>query len=155
MTIVTVERSRRAAIAIACLGLAGGVLAGCGLGSTKDETAETQAPQTVVVVSEVPAPTPAPTDPPATLPPATQAPQTVVVVQRPQQSPQTVVRVVDGGGSTTGAVSVPTYVEPGDYCAWLADNGYSFGQAQATYYSLGSPDHMDADKNGVPCETRY
>lgn len=134
-------------------------VAGCGLGSKDSETAETKAPQTVVVVSEVPAPTAAPTDPPATLPPTTQPPQTVVVVQGPQQAPQTVVRVIDrggsSGGSTSGAVSIPTYVEPGDYCGWLADNGYTFSQAEATYYSLGSPDHMDADHNGVPCETRY
>ena len=126
--------------------------AGCGLGSD-GETAETQAPQTVVVVSEVPAPTAAPTVAP------TNPPQTVVVVQQSPQAPRTVVSIVErdrsSGGSVSGAISIPGYVDQGEYCKWLADSGYTFSQATATFYSLGSPDHMDADKNGIPCESRY
>ena len=72
--------------------------AGCGLGSD-GETAETQAPQTVVVVSEVPAPTAAPTVAP------TNPPQTVVVVQQSPQAPRTVVSIVERDRSSGGSVS--------------------------------------------------
>ncbi|CCM64985.1 exported hypothetical protein [Candidatus Microthrix parvicella RN1] len=121
------------------------VLAGCPSGSQQLPPDTSSPPQTVVVISEVPAPTPAPT--------AAPAPTTVVVIQ--QQSPQTVVRVVPEQAPTAGAVVIPSYVAEGDYCKWLGANGYTYSQAQATFNSLGRPSHMDADNNGIPCETVY
>ena len=43
----------------------------------------------------------------------------------------------------------------GKLCADLAAVGYSFADAAAYWEWDGRPDRMDADLNGVPCETVY
>jgi hypothetical protein len=43
----------------------------------------------------------------------------------------------------------------GSYCKSMKAAGWSFAEAQAYYLAHGSPAHMDADGNGVPCETVY
>jgi hypothetical protein len=43
----------------------------------------------------------------------------------------------------------------GSYCKSMHAAGWSFAEVQAYYLAHGSPAHMDADGNGVPCETVY
>ncbi|MDH3261724.1 MAG: DUF3160 domain-containing protein [Acidimicrobiia bacterium] len=45
--------------------------------------------------------------------------------------------------------------EPDLFCYHLADRGASFGQAVVYWVREGAPDRMDADGNGLPCETVY
>lgn len=54
--------------------------------------------------------------------------------------------------ATTGNV----LAEPaGLFCRDLRGRGYSYSAAVAYYDQFGRPDQMDADKNGIPCETVY
>ncbi len=47
-------------------------------------------------------------------------------------------------------------VEPtGLFCRDLADRGWWFSDALAYWIAEGAPDRMDADRNGIPCETIY
>lgn len=41
------------------------------------------------------------------------------------------------------------------YCRDLKAAGWSYSAAVDYWYAHGSPDRMDADKNGIPCETVY
>lgn len=43
----------------------------------------------------------------------------------------------------------------GLYCQDLARMGYSYPRAVSYWYWQGRPDRMDADLNGIPCETVY
>lgn len=125
-------------------------LAACGQGNQQAST-----PETVVVVSEVPATSvPETTPPPETTTAA--PPTTVIVIQAPESTPETVPGYVTPPAyDNVSPISIPSWVEPGTYCRWLATNGYSADEAAATFASLGRPSHMDADKNGIPCETVY
>ena len=40
-------------------------------------------------------------------------------------------------------------------CRDLANQGVSYGGAVAYWYTEGLPSRMDADGNGIPCETVY
>lgn len=44
---------------------------------------------------------------------------------------------------------------PGQLCRDLAASGYRFPDALAYWFMEGAPDRMDADGNGIPCETVY
>jgi hypothetical protein len=44
---------------------------------------------------------------------------------------------------------------PGQYCRDMAANGHRFDDALAYWLLEGKPERMDADANGVPCETVY
>ena len=46
-------------------------------------------------------------------------------------------------------------LEPGLFCRDLHNRGYDFSAAAAYWLSEGAPDRMDADRNGVPCETVF
>ena len=46
-------------------------------------------------------------------------------------------------------------VPAGERCLWLYNNDYSYEQAQEIWDRLGRPADMDADGNGIPCESRY
>ena len=46
-------------------------------------------------------------------------------------------------------------VPSGLLCQDLAARGASYGRAVAYWYTEGLPDRMDADRNGIPCETVY
>ena len=46
-------------------------------------------------------------------------------------------------------------LEPGLFCRDLVDRGLGFGAALEYWRSEGLPERMDADRNGVPCETVY
>jgi hypothetical protein len=43
----------------------------------------------------------------------------------------------------------------GKYCAAMKAAGWSFDKARAYYEDHGEPAHMDADGDGIPCETVY
>lgn len=48
------------------------------------------------------------------------------------------------------------YDMPGGlFCKDLAERGYSYGDAVTYWFREGAPDRMDADLNGIPCETVY
>lgn len=61
--------------------------------------------------------------------------------------------------ATTRAPPKPTTTRlvllPGKYCATMRAAGWSFEQARAYYNDHGQPAHMDADGDGIPCETVY
>lgn len=46
-------------------------------------------------------------------------------------------------------------LETGLFCRDLASTGYGFFQAVSYWLAEGSPDRMDADGNGIPCETVF
>jgi hypothetical protein len=56
-----------------------------------------------------------------------------------------------------GSTPVPAYegVPVGLLCRDLAARGYSYADAVAYWFATGTPDNMDADLNGIPCETVY
>lgn len=53
------------------------------------------------------------------------------------------------------SVELPPPVPPGSWCGYLALRGVQFDETVAIWNELGRPAHMDADGNGIPCETRY
>jgi hypothetical protein len=67
--------------------------------------------------------------------------------------------------TTTTAVDTTTMAPPttmgisdlasGLFCRDLAPLGYSYADAVAYWAREGRPDRMDADRNGIPCETVY
>lgn len=120
-------------IGAACALLVVAILAGAYLlgRSGGDNSAE---PTTSTSAAPTIAPTTAPESTP-TPPPATAAPQ-----------------------STTAAPVTPGNVltEPaGLFCRDLRGRGYSYSAAVAYWQSHDNTDQMDADKNGIPCETVY
>jgi hypothetical protein len=48
-----------------------------------------------------------------------------------------------------------TSLRSGLYCRDLKRLGYTYGQALQYWEYWGEPDNMDADLNGIPCETIY
>ena len=46
-------------------------------------------------------------------------------------------------------------VPAGLFCKDLAARGFTYPEAVAYWFATGAPDRMDADKNGIPCETVY
>lgn len=57
--------------------------------------------------------------------------------------------------SPSDDLTLPPPVSPGSWCGYLALRGVSFDRAQQIFRQYGSPAHMDADLNGIACETRY
>lgn len=74
-------------------------------------------------------------------------------------------RVRDYWGDRMPNPDAPVYEPPVDnnymdlpgglFCRDLYSSGYSYGDALSYWYYWGMPDRMDADKNGIPCETVY
>lgn len=69
---------------------------------------------------------------------------------------------------TTPTISAPTTIAPvptsmtpvgdlkeGMFCRDLAAIGYDYAEAVTYWTREGRPDRMDADRNGIPCETVY
>jgi hypothetical protein len=46
-------------------------------------------------------------------------------------------------------------MQSGLFCRDLADMGYGFSTAARYWLAEGAPDRMDADRNGIPCETVF
>jgi hypothetical protein len=58
--------------------------------------------------------------------------------------------------TTTRPVTTPPIkLVVGKYCAAMHAAGWSFEEARAYYEDHGQPAHMDADGDGIPCETVY
>jgi hypothetical protein len=53
------------------------------------------------------------------------------------------------------APTPPLKLVVGKYCAAMHAAGWSFEEARAYYQDHGQPAHMDADGDGIPCETVY
>ncbi|MDQ6697900.1 MAG: hypothetical protein M3Z46_10650 [Actinomycetota bacterium] len=106
------------------------------IGSRNGTTATTAAPSTKAPVT---APTTAPTTAPISAPtaPVTSTPTTSVTV-----------------APTVGPHNVLT--EPaGLYCRDLKARGYSYTAAVDYWRAHGQANQMDADRNGIPCETVF
>lgn len=60
-------------------------------------------------------------------------------------------------GAYWGVNDIPRYdtVPAGLLCRDLAARGFSYADSVAYWFATGSPTNMDADKNGIPCETVY
>ncbi len=54
-----------------------------------------------------------------------------------------------------GSAGEPAVLEAGLFCRDLADRGHGFPAAVGYWLREGIPDRMDADGNGIPCETVY
>lgn len=67
-------------------------------------------------------------------------------------SPSTVVPVPT---TTAGAPSGGGGLPSGLFCRDLVDRGVSYAGAVDYWFAEGAPDRMDADLNGIPCETVY
>ncbi|WP_432884380.1 hypothetical protein ACQPYH_43760 [Kribbella sp. CA-245084] len=52
-------------------------------------------------------------------------------------------------------ISGVVFWSAGLYCRDLAARGASYAEAVRYWWYYGMPDRMDADKNGIPCETVY
>jgi hypothetical protein len=52
-------------------------------------------------------------------------------------------------------ISGVVFWSPGLYCRDLVARGASYSEAVRYWWYYGMPDRMDADKNGIPCETVY
>lgn len=73
--------------------------------------------------------------------------------------------LVEGGGPSVtdpppnpekrATVQLPPPVPPGTWCGYLAARSVPFSEVVQIWNQLGRPGHMDADNNGIPCETRY
>jgi len=79
-----------------------------------------------------------------------------------QAQPLPTVATTTGAPATTtrGTTTQPATTRPlklviGKYCAAMHAAGWSFEKARAYYEDHGRPAHMDADGNGIPCETVY
>jgi hypothetical protein len=59
--------------------------------------------------------------------------------------------------TTTTTTTLPpvTDVEAGLFCRDLFPLGYDYASVVTYWVREGSPDRMDADRNGIPCETVY
>ena len=56
---------------------------------------------------------------------------------------------------TTTSPSPASDIESGLFCRDLLGRGYGYSEAVAYWTREGQPDRMDADRNGIPCETVY
>ena len=59
------------------------------------------------------------------------------------------------GGGTTPRPDNRTGLESGLFCRDIAGMGFGFSEAVAYWMAEGAPDRMDADGNGIPCETVF
>ena len=104
--------------------------------STADVDAAVRIVQTFqAITTTTPAPVPVPA--PAAPAPVPNAP--VAPAPAPAPNPP-----VNSFGLPTGL-----------FCRDLADMGYSYADAMDYWYADGAPDRMDADVDGIPCETVY
>jgi len=82
-----------------------------------------------------------------------------------QQQAQPLPTVAPATAAATTITEAPTTTRPtttrpiklvvGKYCAAMKAAGWSFEKARAYYEDHGQPAHMDADGDGIPCETVY
>lgn len=75
-------------------------------------------------------------------------------------APMTTTAVPTTAAPTTTAMPTTTMtavidLEAGLFCRDLEPLGYGYSDVVAYWVSEGSPDRMDEDRNGIPCETLY
>ena len=76
---------------------------------------------------------------------------TTMAVTTTTISPTTTTTVV----VTTPTLTPVTDLESGLFCRDLRPRGYNYADAVQYWMIEGRPDRMDADRNGIPCETVY
>jgi hypothetical protein len=144
--------------ATALAGLAAFALTACGIQPASPATTTTAASEPVTVTAPAPVTVTAPAPVTVTAPPpviVTQAaPPPVVIVPDPST-------VYPGyycppgadqcDPNATGVTTLPS----GLFCRDLHAMGYNWSQAITYWNYWGQPDRMDADLNGIPCETVY
>jgi hypothetical protein len=125
------------------------VLAGCiGNDPAGDSTTTIPAPTTTVpATTETTAATTTTSEPTAS-------------TTEPTITTTTSVATDPSSSTTTTTTTVPTVppvaeVESGLLCRDLNGLGYGYVDAVAYWVREGQPDRMDADRNGIPCETVY
>ncbi|MEU8222931.1 hypothetical protein [Kribbella sp. NPDC048915] len=94
------------------------------------------------------------TQPPATAPPAAVATATVTETVAPKATPQPKPTASSAPSAAPAGMDVRT-LPPGLFCRDLNAKGYSYVAAVEYWRLHGQPDQMDADRNGIPCETVY
>lgn len=87
-----------------------------------------------------------------TAPSATTAPE---FDSAPDPLATTPTSAVSNPASTTSALPPIDRAESGLSCRDLYAIGYSYPDAAIYWMEEGSPDRMDTDRNGIPCETVY
>lgn len=81
---------------------------------------------------------------------------TAATATAPTFAPTTASTATSTTSSTTSSTLPPIgAVESGLLCRDLAERGYDYEGAVAYWTREGRPDRMDADRNGIPCETVY
>jgi hypothetical protein len=156
--------------ATALAGLAAFTLTACGNQPASPATTNSATAATTVASEPVAAPAPVTVTAPApvtvTAPPAVTvtAPPPVIVTQA---APPPVVIVPDPSTVYPGYYCPPgadqcdpnatgvTTLPSGLFCRDLHAMGYNWNQAITYWNYWGQPDRMDADLNGIPCETVY
>lgn len=91
---------------------------------------------------------------------ATQMTTTMALETTSTASTVTVAPTTTATTTTTAAVTTTTRppvaaLGAGLFCRDIVSLGYGYSDAVAYWVSEGSPDRMDADGNGIPCETVY
>jgi len=116
-------------------------LAGCTDTGDEDTGAPGDSITTTVNTTTVAEPTPTTT---------TVAPTTTTTSEAPTTTSTT-------STTTTTTTTLPpvTDVAAGLFCRDLVALGYDYADAITYWVKEGSPDRMDADRNGIPCETVY
>jgi hypothetical protein len=116
------------------------LLAGCTTDPVADDS--TAPPTTLSPTSTTMAPTS--TARPATATTSTTTSSTTLTPPTPTATP-----------STTTTLPALTDLESGLFCRDLVAMGYDYANAVTYWVRDGSPDRMDADRNGIPCQTVY
>lgn len=90
-------------------------------------------------------------------PQSTSVPPTVTTPATPPSTVPTTTTIATTTTTATTTTAPPTIVDlaPGLFCRDLNAAGYGYSDAIAYWVSEGQPDRMDADHNGIPCETVY
>ena len=98
--------------------------------------------------------TPPPSASTATAPPTTSSPESSTTTT---QTPTTTQTAAPPTTTTTSTTTLPPVadVATGLFCRDLNALGYDYTGAVTYWVREGSPDRMDADRNGIPCETVY
>ena len=91
-------------------------------------------------------------------PQSTSVPPTVTTPATPPSTVPTTTTIATTTTTTTTTTTAPRTVAdlvPGLFCRDLNAAGFGYPDAVAYWVSEGEPDRMDADHNGIPCETVY
>ena len=118
-------------------------LTGCG--GSGDTTTTAAPPEDI---PSVPQSTSVPTT--VTSPPA---PESTIPTTTPTTA--TIAETTTTAATTTTASPTVVDLAPGLFCRDLNAAGFGYSDAVAYWVSEGEPDRMDADHNGIPCETVY